>query len=381
MSKSMIRIGLGAWLALAVSFTFSASRARAFAENIRHGYVNCTSCHISPTGGGALTAYGRELSRELMSTWGEEGEQKWFYVVPQPEQMGLGGDLRMAYLYRDDPAERSGKWYFMQSDVEAYGNVLAGTKQQLWIGGSLGVEKKDQNADKFDFISRRHYVNYRPADELSFRAGRFMPQYGLNVPDHIPFFRDQTGREPGTDTYNLEAAYIGDKWNAFITAIFGRPDDPSVSASYEKGAALNASYAFWDRNRAGLSYYRGDSDSKTRDLAGPYAMIGITEKLYWLSEIDWQWLSDKSSAIEQRGWATYNRVGYEVAKGLIPYAVHEYQFLNDQSWVSRGEGVGIGVQWLPRPHLELNAAWEKRRQPAAAEGFSDYAYLMLHFYP
>ena len=39
----------------------------AFPEMIRHGYINCNACHVSPAGGGLLTAYGRTISKELLS--------------------------------------------------------------------------------------------------------------------------------------------------------------------------------------------------------------------------------------------------------------------------------------------------------------------------
>lgn len=377
------RPGLAAVAALAALLAAAAfpRTARAFAENVRHGYVNCIACHASPTGGGALTAYGRELSRELMSTWGREGEQKWMYAYEPSTRLALGGDVRSAYSYVDNTAIRQGKWYFMQADLEGYANVLPeGGSRSLWVGGSVGVEKKVQDLDQYDFISRRHWLNYRPSDELSIRLGKFQTGYGLNVPDHVAFFRRLTGRDQGTETYNAEFAWIGENWNAIATASFGRPDDLSRRTA-ERGGALNASYAFWNRNRVGVSYYRGESDVARRQLAGPYAMLGLTERLYVLSEIDWQWISDKSRDDEQRGFVTYARVGYEAYKGVIPYVLHEFNALNENAWSNRTDGFGVGLQWLPRPHLEANVLFQKRRTPSLAAGYVDYAYLMLHFYP
>lgn len=352
--------------------------ASAFPENIRHGYINCTSCHVSPNGGGALTAYGRELSREAMSTWGEEGEQRWLYAVSQPESLALGGDVRSAWAYRDDPRVRQGKWYFMQADVEGYVNLLSGSKQQLWIGGSGGFEKKNQDVDRYDPISRRHWINWRPSDELSFRAGKFQAQTGLNIADHIAFIRQDLGRTPGSETYNVEATWIGEHWTGFATAVFGRPDDPSIGA--EKGFALSGGYALGERARIGVSAYRGENDALARHQAGPFAMLGLTERLFLLSELDWQWTRAKATETENRGFVSYNRLGYEVYKGLIPYLVHEFKSLADRNWAGRTDAWGIGAQWLPRPHWEINGAFSKRRTPSMAEGYVDYAYLMLHFY-
>ncbi len=43
-----------------------------FPEMVRHGYVNCVACHMSPDGGGVLTPYGRSLSKELLSIAGSD---------------------------------------------------------------------------------------------------------------------------------------------------------------------------------------------------------------------------------------------------------------------------------------------------------------------
>src|SRR4051794_39985225 len=52
---------LGVWCG------FPLHDASAFPENIRHGYINCNSCHVNPNGQGLLNAYGRELSVALQS--------------------------------------------------------------------------------------------------------------------------------------------------------------------------------------------------------------------------------------------------------------------------------------------------------------------------
>ena len=54
----------------------STNNSWAFPEMVRHNYSNCSSCHVSPSGGGVLTQYGRELSSAILSIWGAENENE-----------------------------------------------------------------------------------------------------------------------------------------------------------------------------------------------------------------------------------------------------------------------------------------------------------------
>src|SRR6185437_3022708 len=103
---------LAAWTGLGgiciLSFVLSGPQAHAYPELVRYGYANCTSCHVSPSGGGTLTQYGRELSREVLSTWGFEGEERPAYFINSPEWLNLGGDYRSVYTYQNTPLVNQG---------------------------------------------------------------------------------------------------------------------------------------------------------------------------------------------------------------------------------------------------------------------------------
>ena len=110
------------------------SPLQAFPEMIRHGYASCVSCHVSPAGGGILTDYGRELSRELLATWSNEEENKPLYgMVTLPESVKLGGDIRAIQTYSDTPKIREGRFFLMQADIEA-----AWVSESFTLVGSTG---------------------------------------------------------------------------------------------------------------------------------------------------------------------------------------------------------------------------------------------------
>src|SRR4051812_23670030 len=100
------------------------SRAVAYPEMVRHGYFNCTTCHVSPNGGGVLTEYGRALSREVVSTWGIEGEGKPFYgLYTEPEWLRTGASFRVIQTYLNDPNQTKETAFPMQAEVEAAATV------------------------------------------------------------------------------------------------------------------------------------------------------------------------------------------------------------------------------------------------------------------
>jgi len=73
--------------------------ASAFPSNTRYGYSNCSSCHVSPSGGGVLNLYGRNSASEVMSTWAapneeEPGHSLLHEVIPENPSVLLGGDVR-----------------------------------------------------------------------------------------------------------------------------------------------------------------------------------------------------------------------------------------------------------------------------------------------
>ena len=98
------------------------AKADAFPELIRHGYVNCSACHVSPAGGGVLTPYGRGLSNEIVSRWGTEKETLPLHGLVPLEKVQdclfLGGDLRGVQTQYENNLVKDGQWIPMQAQAE-----------------------------------------------------------------------------------------------------------------------------------------------------------------------------------------------------------------------------------------------------------------------
>lgn len=364
---------------------FFPSLAHAFPEMIRHNYANCATCHVSPSGGGVLTAYGRQITKELLSTWGTDQETKVADLFEPPEWLNLGGDFRWVQTYKTTPAFEAGQLIRMQSDFEGAVNVGKFTFAQT-MGWEATRSASGVQGGGGEFFSRRQYLMYHFDDELSLRFGKFLFNYGINTPDHIQSTKRGLGWDEGSETLNLEAAYVGETWTFFATGIFGRPDSPFLNR--EKGISLVAARMLTENKKLGLSYFHGwnnfgGGSSENRDVFGPFTILGFTKQLYLLAEVDAQRQNTTpASGPSTNAWGLvdYAKLGYEVHQGIHLYVSQEYTQTDFSQDTSKVEAYTAGVIWYPRPHLEFNLAWQVNRAPALSNEWSDLAWIMIHVY-
>lgn len=348
-------------LALGVLF---AARAHAFPEMVRHGYPNCVSCHVAPAGGGVLTAYGRVLSAELLSTGGDEKEGAFLYgAIRTPEFAAFGGDFRA--LWYTSP-QSVGKMILMQSDLEA-----ALSYQSVTGVATLGLGENSVRGD--GVISRRHYLQYQWNDAVAIRAGKFLTAIGLMPADHQIVTRRGLGWDQGSETYNAELSYSGEDADVFVSGQFG---SPFTGDNKEQGIALRAAGHFADTHRVGMSYFYGNRSGHQRHVAGPFAALGITPHFFILAELDYQKLVTE----QQDGGMGYLRVDYEFVRGLHGYLTSEYSRTMWSKELTAYQSHGVGIQFFPRPHFEINAFYQKQRTRAISGKFGDFLGVMAHIY-
>lgn len=363
----------------------SAPQAQAFPELTRHGYANCTACHVSPNGGGVLTQYGRELSREILSSWGTEREAQFLEgAFKSPEWLNAGGDIRVAQTFVDTSLVNLAQFFYMQADLE-----LSATVGKLTADVSLGLDSVNGKDFPSEFLSRRHYLSYRFTDEFGLRVGRFYPAYGINTPDHyIPIKRDLGfDSSQRTESYNVEASWLGDQWTIYATGVFGRPDKAALTR--EVGDAISASYFINEKFRVGLSQYYGTTDAGHRSLFGAFGILGFTHEFSLLTEIDMQKstsvaIPNVPSPVSVSDLAVYNKLGYEFVKGLngfVTYEVWSPDFTAAPTGKSTAQFTySVGAQWFPRPHFEFEAQYQKTQYRNPLGEYSDYIVLMGHYY-
>lgn len=344
-------------------------KAQAFPELIRYQYNNCTACHVAPSGGGLLTSYGRSLSSEVLSTWGSEKEAGFLHGMVDRESLEqwllVGGDIRGVQVHKENSVLKTGRFIKMQADLSL------GLSREKW---ALVTSIGELYEDDWNSYSTSYYGMLKPNDELSLRVGRFMPQYGVYSKDHIAFVRSFLGFGLDGTRDTAEVQWTGMDWTSNLSY-----SKQFNSVAAEEGWAAQVQRTFADTFKVAVNYWRGHSATMDRDIYGAWALLGFTKNVFWISEVDWQ--DKKISASTTKSFVTYQKAGYTIFKGFDLLALGEYQKSDLNDSASEVNRYGLGFQFYPRPHFEINGAWTKQNTLALQTGReADYAWLLLHYY-
>lgn len=360
-----------------LAFLFLSQTSYGFVENVSHGYVNCMACHISPSGGGLLNDYGRSLSKELMTTWGwENSEKPAFGAIENKDWLKIGGDYRTIQTYLNNSEVKQGKQFEMQRNVE-----LGIKVSKVWFVGTLGSQGGPEGTpQKGDFLSERHFALWDLSDEIKLRAGKFRLNFGIYDPNHTRLNKQPIGFGSNSESYILEFSKFSENDEVFISADLGRIDTPRNRSS-EKSFSINYAKYTSDKSKVGGSALIGESEDLRRSLVGLYGVGGLFKRWVLKSEIDYQRSHRSSSPQDSKDLVTMMAsFGYQVTKGFEPYFIFEHLQRDLEDSTTQQTEAGLGMQWLPVPHFEIQAEYKKQNQKSIPTIQSDIGWLVFHFY-
>ncbi len=355
---------------------FVASASWAYLENVVHGYQNCRACHISPNGGDLLTDYGRSLSRELMSTWGwRNSEQALFGALPENEKFRAGGDFRAIQTAIENRRMRRGEFFLMQQNLE-----LAYRLGNTWLVSTFGTQEGPGTAqDKGRFLSERHYALIEPSELTTMRVGKYRIQYGLNDSNHTRFIKSELGFGSLSETYNLEVGFSGEKHELFLTSGLGRLDEPRTES--ERSISAFYGYSLGGQSKVGANALLGEGTSQRRFLGGIWAILAPWPKTLLITELDFERAhraANSKKATERA--AGLVKIAQSVHRGISTYLVYEHLQADLKDPKTVVTSPGIGVQWLPFPHFEVQAEIQNRVHAARPDQGTEIGWILLHFY-
>lgn len=348
-------------------------RVAAFPGSVRWGYANCATCHYNVAGGGILTPYGRQLSRELLSTWGNEQTAPFaFGRVATPEWLAIGGDF-CGYV-ASGAKESSSSLHVMQAELEAA--VIRG---RLLFVGTAGLKPSDQSI-VHGWTSSRHFAQLSLTPALSVRAGRFLPNYGIWNGDVSVATRAGLGWDEMHGSDNLELNLVQERYNLGATLILGQRDREGRERA--SGVAFTSGLFFADKRKVGFSLMATRSDVVDRQAFGLHGVIGIGRHAYLLSETDLLRLHPRDAPAEAR-WDLYGNwcLAYETIKGLYVLLLDELARRDLAGEDRPSHSYGIALRWFPTSHFEIQLRLRKQDERAESPPHLNGLSALFRFYP
>lgn len=335
--------------------------ALAFPELARHGYAHqCSACHVSPTGGGALTTYGRTAGGDALPTWRNAYASRALYHFELPDWIAIGGDQRSVGVAVQAPKGSKTVYRFipMQYDAE----LALSPTPYFTVAGAWGVY-----GPEFEEASRRHYALLRLGEHFTARVGRFFPAYGIMGPDHATFSKKALGFDQGKETVNGEMGVHGKWGDVFITSIYGEhasfevegPRDYDTNSDDYTGVAVRLQAAIGKTYVVGAScLYLTDYEGKRR-ACGAHAVVAPEFWIYGTAQVD--------RLVDQEDTVATTAVGVEPYRGFNFIYSYEHQDLAYRH--------GLTLQWVPFPHWEFSAGCKRETR---AVGDFDSCTVMAH---
>jgi hypothetical protein len=383
-------------LLVVVGLVAGAREAAAYPQfQFSSGTNRCSQCHYSPSGGGLLTSWGRDESADTISAFGGDGA---FLngLVPLPSWLGLGGDFRLAALSNDVGNASGPENVVFPMQLDIYGRAAIG--EDWSINATVGVRGVTRpNDGSFggrvaaagdDFISREHYVMWRPSATGPYaRAGRFFAPYGIRFVEHPYFIRRYTGFNLYEETYNLSGGYVSDDWEVHGTA-FGPVPANMVSQLAAIGPQQSGVAGYGELRLAKMSALAGQfrlafGDNQSRYQVGGVGKLWLEKpKILLLGEADLIHQTLTAASYSQNQFVSYTGVWLFPYKGLMTSVAYERYQENLAVSTTGRNAWDLQVNFFPWAHTEavFLGRYQFTGQGAIDGGTATMFMFQLHYY-
>jgi hypothetical protein len=338
---------------LGLALALWAPPASAYPWMIHHGYTSCAQCHVDPSGGGVITAYGRAQSEILLRTHfsGEIPENPGkikdflFGAFPLPEPVALQVDVRDLLI--PDPADP--QVILMQADLRG-----AVQTEKFVASASIGTVSRgaEQAAvvygDTWKLVSREYWAGVSPSKAFTIRAGRMNLPFGIRATRTTVNDEQQTGVSVFWNNRKFRGELMGIAGNFQL-----RPD-----SFRDRGYSMYLAYAPETTLELGVSslFTSAQTDletfaPRTRFAEGVFTRWAPVDPLAILLEGDVLFGSNDGQAAT--GFVSTAIVDYEPVQGL------HLQAIGEQCDDDFGDGASSAItatgaaQWFVLPHFDF----------------------------
>lgn len=368
-----MRLALG----VLVSIALGSGTAMAYPEfQFSTGTSRCGECHFAPVGGGLINAYGRD---EAASTISGSGDGRFLHgAIELPEWIAIGGDVRGAAFGRRVRDGVEGAVFPMQAEL--YVRAASGGLSVMATAGYLDA-LRDRTPLTDRLGSREHYVMYETeSKEWYARAGRFLPAFGLRMPDHTAYVRRYTGLHTLEESYGASAGYIGDAWEVHATALTPLTLH-ATAGQHGWGGAVHV------EKQTGEATGAFSAQAKVMRIDGAIdAWLGATWKK-WLADSDLWFAAEVDVGVVQlddvpdvRRVVAYGAVHYRPGKTWgAAFGAHAF---DGDLRLADNERVALETRfaWFPRAHFEIAALIRGAVLAREFDRGDLLGFLQLHYY-
>ncbi len=313
--------------------------------------TSCIACHINPTGGGMRNAYGNDIVslEELpMEKWINKGSTNWDGTIG--EHLEIGGDFRIQGIQYDSVTTRKTAIFPMQADI--YTSLII--NRNATIFNKIGVRGRNNFATEYWLL-----INNLPQN-VWFRIGKALPNFGLRVDDHTSFIRG--GNYKRTTLGLEEEGLLFDPFLDPPTIIeLGLPILGGLYWTSSLSTSINNIIDEQLNNLTTQINYTTSFNNQLKYMIafsymeeGPLELLGLSgglsfSNLTYTFEID----QAKNLILGSTSIANYNQIAWEVIQGIQIIGKHDffdpqYELLSGS--ISR---YSFGVELYPLNILEI----------------------------
>ncbi|HPS65117.1 MAG TPA: hypothetical protein PK447_06035 [Ignavibacteria bacterium] len=343
----------------------------------------CMDCHVSPSGGSMRNAFGLNYAKEnLQMDFLSKYSKKVKFNPEINKSIYIGGDIRTAYLDDQNPNSPDLNTFLtMQGDL--YVNAKLNDFVNVFVAPGIQLPNIPTKPQVYGMISNLPL-------NIFLRAGRFTPNYGINIPEHRAFQRIDFLNTPYSEDAGLELGLSPGVFN-FSIGMFNGIGTDFFDNDRKKMVAANVDLTFSRKDQNfnvnfGTSFYNNPYDlfgsggtrrnAVTHAYSG-YTKIGILQKIAVLGEVDFKENTIESTSM-QRGLYGFAEADYRFVKGFELRAQYEYKDPNRDLSGDRVQRYSMGCAFFPLLGIEAEIMirfLKDDSQPNTNEYFGQ-----LHFY-
>ncbi len=338
--------------------------------------MDCSACHVNPTGGGMRSEHGLQFSMEKLPTWRTSEENEETLMSAKINNLfSVGADLRFAYLLAESESASAYKNSFFPMQADIYFAFMPHQNFTLYYqNGIQGIR------EVFGLI-------HDLPGNAHLRFGKFLPPYGLKLDDHTSFIREKLGFGNNTaldSDAGVEVGFAKGLWfgNAAIfngsgSSLFTRTGsnaDDNRSKGVSATGGLKAP-RFWLAGSFFNNTTGKDASEETKEYIGGYSALRIWQ-LSFLGEMDR--IETMTPASRTRGLAAYGEVNSLLHKGIV--AKVKYDFYNPDIDIGGDlqERFTFGFDLYPYPFTEILIQYRVNKEETEIK--NDQFLTMIHLY-